>query len=358
MSPPSSSPSSWTLGPATTPFPLFALRMKLVSQPQAPPTLNLTGQTGIITGASSGLGYTAVDTLLKYNLSHIIITVRTESKGTEAAAKLRKLHPRAKIEVWMLDLLSYESIQSFVARCRDELARIDCVVISAAAGYPKFERDVHTGHELTFQVNYLSIALLALLLLPVLREKKVEGAQAANGKPGRITIIGSGMALTSKLLESQATDSSLFSALDNPTYFDFLGRYATTKLLLCMFLKKLAEHISPDDVIVNVVDPGLVKTTGQERSGSWAFRIQFGILRTVIGRSLSAGSWTYVDAAVVKGKESHGSWICNFKVYPFPAVMYTERGKRATEMLWEETLADLDFAGARGILASMASAPS
>jgi hypothetical protein len=38
--------------------------------------------------------------------------------------------------------------------------------------------------------------------------------------------------------------------------------------------------------------------------------------------------------------------------------MYTELGKRATEMLWEETMADLDFAGVRGIIASMASAPS
>ncbi|KAL2784175.1 hypothetical protein BJX66DRAFT_348600 [Aspergillus keveii] len=322
--------------------------MKLASQPQAPGDLNLTGQTGIFTGASSGLGYAAASTLLTYNLSHLIITLRTESKGTEAAAKLRKLHPHAKIEVWMLDLLSYESIQSFVARCRDELQRIDFAILSAAAGYAKFERDAHTGHELTFQVNYLSTALLALLFLPVLREKRprLEG-EGERSKPSRIAIIGSAMALTSKLIEAECqrtvtgsgSGSSLFVALDDPKYFDFPGRYATTKLLLCMFLKELAEHVSADDVIVNFVDPGLVKTRAR-------------------ARSLSAGAWTYVDAAVVKGRETHGSWICNFNVYPFPAVMYTELGKRATEMLWEETMADLDFAGVRGIIASMASAPS
>jgi NAD(P)-dependent dehydrogenase (short-subunit alcohol dehydrogenase family) len=297
--------------------------MKLASQPQAPQGLNLSGQTGIITGASSGIGYAAANSLLTYNLSHLIITVRTESKGTEAAAKLRKLHPRAKIEVWMLDLLSYESIQSFATRCRDELERIDFVILSAAVGYPKFEKDAHTGHEATFQVNYLSTVLLCLLFLPVLRNKRPR-LQGEGSKPGRITIIGSGMALTSKLVEAdgQTTETgsgsglNLFAALDDARYFDFLGRYATTKLLLCMFLRKLAERISPNDVVVNIVDPALVKTTGKERSGSWVFRIQFGILRTVIGRSLSAGAWTYVDAAVIKGRESHGSWICNFKVYP------------------------------------------
>jgi NAD(P)-dependent dehydrogenase (short-subunit alcohol dehydrogenase family) len=244
--------------------------MKLASQPQAPGDLNLTGQTGIFTGASSGLGYAAASTLLTYNLSHLIITLRTESKGTEAAAKLRKLHPRAKIEVWMLALLSYESIQSFVARCRDELQRIDFAILSAAAGYAKFETDAHTGHELTLQVNYLSTtALLALLFLPVLREKRLrlEG-EGEGSKPGRIAIIGSAMALTSKLIEAECqrtgtgsgSGSSLFVALDDPKYFDFPGRYATTKLLLCMFLKELAEHVSADDVIVNFVDPGLVKT--------------------------------------------------------------------------------------------------
>lgn len=33
--------------------------------------------------------------------------------------------------------------------------------------------------------------------------------------------------------------------------------------------------------------------------------------------------------------------------------MYSPEGKKAGDTLWEETLADLDWAGARGILAAM-----
>ncbi|KAJ0423163.1 hypothetical protein BJY00DRAFT_299767 [Aspergillus carlsbadensis] len=344
--------------------------MKFSSQPAAPPTLNLTGQTGIITGASSGIGYAAATTLLSYNLTHLIITVRTERKGTDAATKLRKQYPNARIDVWMLDMLSYESIRAFVARCQRELDRVDFVVLSAAVGHPRFERAPGTNHEVSFQVNYLSTVLLAVLLLPVLREKRasVDGGGAGAGaggpsnlKPGKITIIGSGMALTSKLTEAgtnkEPPTTTLFSALDDPKHWDYQGRYATTKLLLCMFVKKLAEHVRADDVVLNLVDPGLVRQTGQEASGSRVTKVLFGILRAVMGRSLAAGAWTYVDAAVVKGGESHGSWLCNWGVFPFPALMYTEHGKRATEMLWEETLADLDFAGVRGILASMGAVP-
>jgi len=33
--------------------------------------------------------------------------------------------------------------------------------------------------------------------------------------------------------------------------------------------------------------------------------------------------------------------------------MHTPEGKHATERLWEETMTELEFAGARGILSSM-----
>lgn len=39
--------------------------------------------------------------------------------------------------------------------------------------------------------------------------------------------------------------------------------------------------------------------------------------------------------------------------YRFPKVMYSPEGKQASDILWEETLEDLDWAGVRGILSAM-----
>lgn len=39
--------------------------------------------------------------------------------------------------------------------------------------------------------------------------------------------------------------------------------------------------------------------------------------------------------------------------YRFPKVMYSLEGKRASDTLWEETLADLNWVGVRGILSAM-----
>lgn len=77
----------------------------------------------------------------------------------------------ATINVWALDMESYESIQAFVRKCDAELPRMDYVVLNAGIGPIAFATTRSTGHETTIQVNHLSTALLTLLLLPILKAK-------------------------------------------------------------------------------------------------------------------------------------------------------------------------------------------
>lgn len=74
---------------------------------------------------------------------------------------------------------------------------------------------------------------------------------------------------------------------------------------------------------------------------------------TLGARSLEAGAWTYFDAAVVKGKESHCSFLVNLQIYPYHEMMYTEAGMKTMERLWEETLNEPYFVGIGEILDSM-----
>ncbi|KAH8891147.1 short-chain dehydrogenase [Thozetella sp. PMI_491] len=338
--------SSIELGPAPSSFRGQFVRSLLISQPEPPSNLDLGGQTGIITGGNSGLGFECAHTLLAYKLSRLIITVRDEDKGRDAVSKLKSVYPTAEIEAWSLDMLSYKSIQSFSQRCAD-LNRIDFAILNAGMKNSTFIVNESTKHEVVFQVNYLSTVLLALLLLPVIKKRR------PLTKPGRLTMVGSGLALAAKFPEQSAT--RIIPAFDDPTGWGFQAsfeRYSTTKLLLLMFLVKLKDYVNPDDVVVNVADPGFMRNAGLDRHLPTAMRAAFGLYRSV-GRSTKAGAWTYVDAATVKPPSSHGSWTYNWTVYPFPSMMHTPEGKSATERLWKETIKELEFADVQNILSSI-----
>ncbi|KAL4782683.1 hypothetical protein BJX76DRAFT_332216 [Aspergillus varians] len=244
-------------------------------------------------------------------------------------------------------MLSYASIQAFIKRCGDDLPRIDFIILNAAMMSGEFSIHESTGHEVCFQVNYLSTALLTILLLPILKAKR----NPRQDKPSRITIVGSGLALSANFPERNS--QSVIGAFDSPEYFSNLDRYSTTKLLLLIFISKLAPYVDPSDVVVNVADPAFVATPGLDRNIPAHLKYTNGLGRMLVARSIEAGAWAYIDTAVVKPNSTHGSWLANWEVHAFPKIMYSLEGRQASDTLWQETLADLDWAGVRGILSAM-----
>ena len=209
-----------------------------------------------------------------------------------------------------MDMLSYNSIQAFVRRCAS-LERIDFVILNAGMAGLDFRLNESTGHEQIFQVNYLSTALLAILLLPVLKDKRPKG------QPGRLSIVSSGLALTGAFANKDA--DPLIPSFDDGADWNkskASGRYGTSKLLGHLFLVKLKDFVSADDVVVNLPDPGFVRATGLDRNAPGSLKVIVSVMRILLGRTVKAGAWTYVDAAVVKGKETHGSFLYNWKIFP------------------------------------------
>jgi NAD(P)-dependent dehydrogenase (short-subunit alcohol dehydrogenase family) len=301
--------SSKDMQPLGSPFfPHIFIQNQFRTKPVWPPKdTNLTGKVAIVTGANVGLGLEASDQLLSFRLSRLIIAVRSVAKGKAAAEKLRAKYPGCKIDVFQLDMSSYDSIRAFTAQVDEQLERVDMAILNAGVRKTKFELVSGTGHEETIQVNYLSTALLCILLLPILKRKAVGG-------PGRITIVGSGLAFVSKF--PNRTASPLLLSFDDAGSFDSMERYNVAKLLGMMFLCKLADHVSADDVVVNVVDPGFVKGTGLSRDMSGVASALMSAWKQVAARPLKVGASTYVDAAVVKGKESHGCYLMSWKISP------------------------------------------
>ncbi|RYP02082.1 hypothetical protein DL764_005963 [Monosporascus ibericus] len=298
------------LEPSNAPFfPNVFFHNQFRAKPQPlPQTTNLSGRVVIITGGNTGLGFEASRQLLSFKLSHLILAVRSLSKGEAAASQLRAQHKGANIEVWQLDMSSYDSIRAFTRRVQEQLSRLDIVILNAGVRKHAFETVRSTGHEEAIQINYLSTAFLTILLLPILKSKSPAGV------PGHLMIAGAALALAAKFPNQDA--DPLLPSFDNPKTFDPIDRYNTSKLLMHMFLWKLVDYVSADDVVVNVADPGFVKGTDLTREAKGGAKVGAVIFGAIAGRNKKDGASTYLDAVVNKGKESHGCFLMGWQIHP------------------------------------------
>jgi hypothetical protein len=83
-----------------------------------------------------------------------------------------------------------------------------------------------------------------------------------------------------------------------------------------LFLWRLSDYISADDVIVNAVDPGYVKGTEGVNNMPKITALAAKSFAAVTGRTVEVGASTYIDAVAVKGKESHCCFLTSWRIHP------------------------------------------
>ncbi|KAL6895132.1 NAD(P)-binding protein [Trichoderma evansii] len=309
--------------------------------------VDLRGKTAIITGSNTGLGFECAGQLLDLGLSKLILAVRSESKGEEAKKLLLVDRDPLKlpaIEVWKLDLSSYDSITAFAERAKS-LERLDITINNAALMKKTFEKNLSTGHEEIFQVNYLGQALFTLLLLPVIKEKNLPE------QPGLLVLVSSDTAAWAAFKAKNS--DSLFDGLDNPKLFDGRDQYSTSKLLGQLFLTELVKRVPPSVAIINAPNPGLCKSSLNHDYDSVFDRVFIFMLHLLLGRDGSVGARAFTDAAVKQGTESHGQYLEDGKVQPMAPLVYEIEGERLAQKLWEETMNEFAFAKAADIVHSL-----
>ncbi|KAI1264615.1 NAD(P)-binding protein [Xylariaceae sp. FL1019] len=310
----------------------------------SPRDVSLSGKTAIVTGSNIGLGLECSRQLLELGLSHLILAVRDEGKGAAARQKLMAAS-KATIDVWKLDLSSYDSVTAFAKRA-SSLPRLDIAVLNAGIVKTTFFINPSTQHEEVLQVNYLSTALLTILLLPVLQSKNTPQT------PGRLVIVSS--EVSAWALFKEKSSRPLLPAFDTPESFEMQERYFSSKLLGQLFLAELAKRVPSSVAVVNACNPGLCHGSGlhHEASGSLLGYI-FGAFKLIVGRSTRIGARVLTDAAVKHGQESHGQYLGDGKLKPMAPFVYQPEGQRVAETLWQETMSELAFAGAEDVLKSL-----
>ncbi|KAM7188984.1 NAD(P)-binding protein-8 [Rhypophila sp. PSN 637] len=346
--------AKFSISPEKEASKLQLLRRQLFATPPAVTDVDLNGKTAIVTGANRGLGLECCRQLIDLGLSKLIITGRDQARSTAVVEQLLSESDRVPapvIEPWNLDLLSYDSITSFVKRAEAELPSVDIVILNAGIFREKMHINPSTGHEEDVQTNYLSNMLLLLLFLRVFSKRSPAVAEAARPK---ITVVSSDTAAWAKFKErSQSPPNSVLDALDKLPLekWDMMERYGTSKLLGQLFVTKLVKHVKPSIAVVNLANPGLCYGSGlaRDQHGTFVGRFTNGAFR-VLGRSLTLGARVIVDAAVRKGVESHGQYVEDGEIRPMAPLVYQSEGEEVAERLWDETMDELAFAGTRDII--------
>ena len=221
--------------------------------------------------------------------------------------------PPDTIEVWKLDLSIYDSVVAFAERAKKTLTRLDIAILNAGFCPTKRIINASTGHDEIIQVNYLSTALLALLLLPVAKAVRENQPQ-----PTRITLTLSEVGAWARFPVGE--DVPILAALDAPGKLadNTNDRMFVSKLLGQYFVAALAKKVPASVAVINAVSPGSIHDSQFNRDidKTPAGPVVRFILRRV-GNSSAVGARMITDAAVQHGEETHGQLLSFQKVVPY-----------------------------------------
>jgi len=298
------------------------------------PESDFTDKTIIVTGGNTGLGLEAARHFARLNAARVILGCRSLEKGAAAKKDIEETtHRKDAVEVWQVDLGSYDSVKQFCKKAQ-ELRRLDIVVENAGIAIPKFEE--LEGYESTITVNVISTFLMALLLLPKLRDT----ATRFNTIP-HLTIVASDAHEQANLREQ--FEPSIFSAFKDPASKFQPDRYNASKLLEIFTVRELGPAITASgkpEIILNTLTPGFCHSELM-RHAVFPLNLFAWIGKAIIARTTEVGSRTILAAAAA-GKDSHGQYMADCKIGEPSRFVRSEGGKVVQKRVYAELLGILE----------------
>ncbi|KAF2997526.1 hypothetical protein E8E14_004036 [Neopestalotiopsis sp. 37M] len=301
------------------------------------PKQSFAGQTIIVTGSNTGLGLEAARHLVRLGAAKVILAVRSIDKGNAAKASIEASTGReGVVEVWELDLAHYASVRAFADRVNATLERLDVVVENA--GVLTQQWGMAEDNEITITVNVVSTFLLALLLLPKLRETSTRFA-----KDVVLTFTGSFVHWITLFPERKA--GHIFEETAKKEKARLWDRYNVSKLMETFIFRELSEKLSasskPGSIITSILNPGVVVTDLNREVQQGVFGIPRRIFMRVIGRTPEEGSRTLVHAAE-GAPETNGQYLDDCRIGEFSTFVNSKEGSVVQKRLWSELAEKLE----------------
>ncbi len=234
----------------------------------------------LVTGATDGIGRLAALSLARSGAT-VLVHGRDPAR-TRAAASAVEGETGRPCRPYIADLADLAAVRRLAAEIAAAEPRLTALVNNAGIG-PGRDRSLREespdGHELRIAVNYLAPALLARLLLPLLRASA----------PARIVNVASG---------AQAPLDPADPMLRRG--YDGLRAYAQSKLMLVMHTFDLAEELAGTGVTATCLHPGSLLDTKMvhEAFGEVWGRAEEGaaaVARLAIDPAIEGVTGAYVD---------------------------------------------------------------
>jgi NAD(P)-dependent dehydrogenase (short-subunit alcohol dehydrogenase family) len=190
---------------------------------------DLTGKTAIVTGSTKGIGKAIAERLAEHG-AQVVISSRKADTCDAVAAAINAKYPGKAIAV-PANISSKDDLETLVEKTREAFGPIDILVCNAASN-PYYGPMSGISDEAFSKIlgnNIVSNHWLIHMVAPEMRARK-DGAIIVVSSIGGLR--GSGV----------------------------LGAYAISKAADMQLARNLAQELSPDNIRVNCIAPGLVKT--------------------------------------------------------------------------------------------------
>ena len=198
----------------------------------------------LVSGSSSGLGREVAFRLSALDY-FVIVHGRNEERGMEVV-KLIEESGSGGARFYQADFGAFDQVRQFADNILRDFTRLDVLINNAGIGSSPATRLVsENGHELRFQVNYLSHFLLTHELLPLLLESDA----------ARIVNVSSG-----------AQQDIDFDNVMLERGFSGGRAYAQSKLAQIFFTIDLAETLADENILVNALHPATFMDTAMVRN--------------------------------------------------------------------------------------------
>jgi WW domain-containing oxidoreductase len=200
--------------------------------------LSLAGQTVLLTGCNSGIGWETLRVLARRG-ARVVATARSVSKAQEACAGVGgDTVPLA------CDLSEPGSVRGCVQALKDAGIQLDAVICNAGV-MAVAKRELVHGYERQFFTNHIGHFLLVTVLLEQLKEQ------------ARVVMLSSSA-------HRQAPKVGIeFDNLDGAKHYAPWSAYGQSKLANLLFAKQLARRFAGSGRTANAVHPGVIRTNLQ-----------------------------------------------------------------------------------------------